>query len=65
VQVEPTKTTLKVLGGKRLKRIYDELLSNVAFKFNLHHYTEAVARGQCAGAPGRAGAFFLFLCFTT
>ena len=41
VQVDPIKPTLKALGTKRLKLKYGELLSNVAFKFNLRRYNLA------------------------
>jgi len=40
VQVDPIKPMLKPPGTKRLKLKYDELLSNVAFKFNLRRYNE-------------------------
>jgi len=39
VQVDPIKPTLKAPGTKRLKLKYDELLSHLAFKFNLRRYT--------------------------
>ena len=39
VQVDPIKPALKAPGTKRLKLKYDELLSNLAFKFNLRRYT--------------------------
>ena len=39
MQVEPIKPTLKAPGTKRLKLKYDELLSNVAVKFDLRCYT--------------------------
>jgi len=35
VQVDPIKPASKATGHKRLKLRYDELLSNVAFNFNL------------------------------
>ena len=38
VQVDPIKPTLKPPVSKSLKLKYDELLSNVAFKFNLRRY---------------------------
>jgi len=37
--VDPMKPGLKVPRAKRLNLIHDELLSNVAFKFNLRRYT--------------------------
>ena len=36
--VDPMKPVLKAPGPKRLKPNYDNLLSNVAFKFNLRRY---------------------------
>jgi hypothetical protein len=44
VQVEPIKPMLKASGTRRLKMIYDDPLSNFAFKFNLHHYSWARRR---------------------
>jgi hypothetical protein len=38
VQVDPIKPTLKATGTERLKLKYEELLSNVGFKFNLRRY---------------------------
>jgi hypothetical protein len=38
VQVELMKPKLKAPGTKRLKLKYDNLLSSIAFKFNLRHY---------------------------
>jgi len=38
VQIDPIKPTLKAPGAKRLNLKYDELLSNVAFNFNLRRY---------------------------
>ena len=35
MQVDPVKPTLKPPGTKRLILVYDELLSNFAFHFNL------------------------------
>ena len=43
MQVDLIKPTLKAPGTKRLKLKYDELLSNVAFKFNLRRYIEELA----------------------
>ena len=40
MHVDPIRTTLKAPGTKRLKLKHDELLSNVAFKFNLRRYIE-------------------------
>jgi len=40
VQVDPIKPTLIAPMTKRLKLKYDELLSNIAFKFNLRRYTQ-------------------------
>ena len=42
MQVDPIKPTLKPPGSKRLK-VEHELLSNVAFNFNLRRYSEEVA----------------------
>ena len=44
VLVDPLSPTLKAPGTKRLKLIYDELLSSFAFKFNLRRYTTATSR---------------------
>jgi hypothetical protein len=44
VQVDPIKPTLKAPGIKLLKLKYDTPLSNFAFEFNLHRYSEEVAR---------------------
>ena len=41
MQVDPIKLKLKAPGTKRLKPKHHELLSNVAFKFNLRHYIKA------------------------
>jgi len=40
VQVDPIKPKLKPPGCKRLKLKYDKQPSNIAFKFNMHHYTQ-------------------------
>ena len=40
MQVDPIKPTLKAPGTKRLNLSHDQLLSSVAFKFNLCRYTE-------------------------
>ena len=50
MQVGPMKPTLKAPGTERLKLKYDEPLSNVAFKFNLHRYTEDVAGQKTSAA---------------
>ena len=42
VQVEPMKFNSKAPGTKRLTLKYDEPLSNVAFNFNLRHYTTSL-----------------------
>jgi len=57
VQVDPIKPTLKAPRTKRLKRKYDELVSNVSFKFNLRRYTPACATTRrtspwCSVRPG-------------
>ena len=39
MQVDPIKPTLKGPGAEPLKPECDELLSSVAFKFNLRRYT--------------------------
>ena len=39
VQVDPIKPTLKAPGTKRLKLKCADLLSSLAFKFNLRHFT--------------------------
>ena len=49
VQVHPIKPKLKATGTVRLKLNFDNLLSNVAFKFNLRRYTPcgAPSGGSC------------------
>jgi len=44
VQVDPIKPPLKPPGTWRLKLKYDEPLSNLAFNFNLRHYSWAPPR---------------------
>ena len=39
VQVDPMKPVLKAPGAKHLKLTYDKLLSNLAFKFSLRHFS--------------------------
>ena len=41
MQVGPIKPEWKVPGTKRLNLKYDELPSNIAFKFNLRRYNKA------------------------
>jgi hypothetical protein len=41
VQVDPMKLTFKASGSKRLTLKHGELLSNIAFDFNLRYYTTA------------------------
>ena len=41
VQVDPIIPTLKARGTQRLKPLYNDQLSNVAFSFNLRRYNEA------------------------
>ena len=43
MQVDPVKFTLTAPGTERLKLKYEELLSNIGFKFNLRRYTVAAA----------------------
>ena len=43
MQADPIKPTLKAPGTKRLKLVYDGLLSSFAFKFKLRRYTVALA----------------------
>jgi hypothetical protein len=43
VQVDSIKSKLKLPGTKRLKLEYDIPLSDFAFNFYLHHYSEAAA----------------------
>jgi hypothetical protein len=60
VQVDPIKPKSKAPVSKSLKLKCDELLSNVAFKFNLRRYTEGAARALLALACERrpkAGAY--------
>jgi len=42
VQVDPIKPMLKGPGAKRLKLKPDELLSNLAFNFNLRRYNKGL-----------------------
>jgi len=42
VQVDPLKPILKAPGTKRLKLKYDQLLSNLAFNFNLRRYIKGL-----------------------
>ena len=53
VQVDPIKPALKPSGKERLKLIYDGLLSNFAFKFNLRRYIVGTLRDTRAGAYTR------------
>jgi hypothetical protein len=56
VQVDPFKLTLKPIGTNPLTLKYDELLSNVAFKFNLRRFTWATAAPRPAPPPTGATA---------
>jgi hypothetical protein len=49
-QVEPIKPLLKAPGRVLLKLRYDELLSSLAFKFNLHHYSWGPAGTSAVGS---------------
>ena len=49
MQVDPIKPTLKAPGTKRLNLKYDELLSDVAFKFKLRRYRKGDADLMIAG----------------
>ena len=53
VQVDPIKPTWKAPGTKRLKLIYDRVLSKRAFKFNLRRYTAGwrTRAGSTGGVP--------------
>jgi hypothetical protein len=42
MQVDPIKPTLKAPGSKRLKLEHVNLLSNFAFRFNLHRYSQGL-----------------------
>ena len=44
MQLDPIKPTLKVPGTKRLKLLYDKLVSSFAFKFDLRRYNKAHCR---------------------
>jgi len=44
VQVEPIKPTLKAPRTKRLNLNYNELLSDVAYKFSFRRYTTALKK---------------------
>jgi hypothetical protein len=50
VQVDPIKPTLKAPDTKRLELIYDETVSNFAFKFNLRYCTPAAAAREVLSA---------------
>jgi hypothetical protein len=56
VQLDPIKPTLKAPGTKRLTLKYNELLSNVAFKLNLRHYTVAQQYYVSPGGPAALSA---------
>ena len=51
VQLDPMKVTVKAPGSKRLKLKCEELLSNVAFNFNLLRYTAVIANAGQAPVP--------------
>ena len=57
VQVDSIKSRLesKRLWSQRLKVQYDELLSTVAFKFNLRRYSVGHAGGHAGGGAARRG----------
>jgi len=53
VQVYPIKPTLNAPVSKSSKLKHDELLSNVAFKFNLRHYTWGIISVKGQDVVGR------------
>jgi len=55
VQVEPTKPTLKPPVSKRLKLLFGEPLSSVAFNFNMRRYHEATLTGEPLLVPKSEG----------
>ena len=67
MQVDPIKPALKAPRTQHLKPIYNEPLSNFAFKFILRRYTKPVLRRHLleqnilessgTGAVAEAGAF--------
>jgi hypothetical protein len=46
VQLDPMKPTLKAPVSESLKLEYDEMLPNVAFRFNLRRYNLAATGGK-------------------
>jgi hypothetical protein len=58
VQVDPIKPTFKAPGTQHLNLIYNELLSNIGFKFDLRRYTEAAsaAATRLTNFPGDEAA---------
>jgi hypothetical protein len=53
VQLDPIKPKLKALGTKHSKLQYDELLSNVAFNFNVRRYIKACTISMDVHEVGR------------
>jgi hypothetical protein len=58
----PIKTSLTTPGAKRLKLKYDKLLSSLAFKFNLRHYTVGVQQPVPAAARQGGGCMAVTIC---
>ena len=59
VQVDPIKHKLKAPGTNLLTLEYDDLLSTLAFTFNLRHHTSATITAACApsaSAPSTSAA---------
>jgi endonuclease/exonuclease/phosphatase family metal-dependent hydrolase len=52
VQVDPIKSTLKAPGHARLRLNCDDMLSNLAFKFNLRRYSTVARRWRPREASG-------------
>ena len=54
MQADPIKPMLKAPRTNPLKLKHDELLSNVAFKFNLRRYSKGGGKGGAGGEDGGA-----------
>ena len=56
MQLDPIRPTLKAPGTKRLNLKYDELLSEVAFKFNVRRYNSVQIAQSSDGMEFSCGA---------